>query len=156
MCFLGNPRAFLYNLEIQMIAVPYKVCVVVDRNFGERLAALPQGVPVWIVDTPANKPVAQLLWRDRKGTHLTGITTFNDSDSSSSEDLFADQLDTIDLHHGSYSADPPYTQLEVLGAPLTERIRTALSEYGFNEFHLDPEGFHCSRPVPQRNRSQVP
>jgi hypothetical protein len=133
-----------------MISTPYKVFVVVDRNFGGRLAALPQGVPVWIVDTPTNKPVAQLLWRDRNGNHLTGITTFDDSDSSSPEDLLVGHLGTIDLHHGSYSADPPYTQLEVLGAPLTERIKAELSEYGFNEFHIDSEGFRCSRPVPTR------
>jgi hypothetical protein len=43
---------------------PYTVYVVVDPNFGERLASLPIGIPVWIVDTPSNKPVAQRLWRD--------------------------------------------------------------------------------------------
>jgi hypothetical protein len=33
-----------------MTAVPYKVCVIVDREFGERLAEIEPGVPVWIVD----------------------------------------------------------------------------------------------------------
>jgi hypothetical protein len=42
-----------------MAAVPYKVYVVVDREFGEKLSDLERGMPVWIVDTPTNRPVAQ-------------------------------------------------------------------------------------------------
>jgi hypothetical protein len=61
---------------------PYKVYVVVDRTFGERLAALPESVPVWIVDTPTNAPVAGRLWKERsQRSHLAGITTFK-ADSS--------------------------------------------------------------------------
>ena len=57
-----------------MDAVPYKVYVVVDREFGEKLAQLERRVPVWIVDTLTDKPVAQRFWNE----HPTGITTFND------------------------------------------------------------------------------
>jgi hypothetical protein len=71
-----------------MTAVPYKVYVVVDREFGEQLADLEQGAPVWIVDTPTNKPVAQRLWKERPDKdHLTGITTFKAPDSLSPEDM---------------------------------------------------------------------
>jgi hypothetical protein len=41
---------------------PYRVFVVVDREYGERLAELAQTGPVWIVDTPANRSVAQQIW----------------------------------------------------------------------------------------------
>ena len=62
-----------------MGAAPYKVVVVVDREFGEKLFELERSVPVWIVDTPTNKPVVQRFWRERPDEgHLTGITTFND------------------------------------------------------------------------------
>jgi hypothetical protein len=130
--------------------VPYKVYIVVDRSFGERLASLPQGVPIWIVDTPVNTPVARRLWKEREGTenpHLTGITTFHGSGAIAPESILVDELDTIDLHHGSFSADPPYTQLEVFGARLCEETRTELSQYGFDEFEVTPDGFRCSRPV---------
>jgi hypothetical protein len=131
-----------------MVAVPYKVCIVVERDFGERLAELEPGVPVWIVDTPSNATVARRLRTEgNQESHLSGITTFNDSHSSSPEDLLVSELDTIDLHHGSYSANPPYTVLEVLGVQLSERIRTGLSEYGFNEFHPHAEGFSAIRPA---------
>ena len=128
---------------------PPKVYVVVDRNFGERLAELPRGVPVWIVDTPSNKPVAQRLWKERPNeSHLTGITTFNDMESSSPEELLIAELDSIDLHHGVYSADPPYAVIEVLGARLTDSAKHALAAYGFNEFQETPGGFAAIRQEP--------
>jgi hypothetical protein len=112
------------------------------------LAKLPAGVPVWILDTPINRDVAQRLWKDRpQESHLTGITTFEDSGYSSGEDLLVPKLDTIDLHHGSHSANPPYTVLEVLGTPLNDRIKAELSQYGFDEFHSNSVGFCAIRPV---------
>jgi nitroreductase len=130
---------------------PYKVYVVVDREFGERLMALGPGVPVWIVDTPINKPVAQRLWKERTHeNHLTGITTFKDWDSSTPEDLFISELDMVDLHHGSNSSDLPYTILQVVGTALSERIRAALSTYGFTEFQPSSEGFVATREKPPR------
>jgi hypothetical protein len=41
------------------------------------------------------------------------------------------ELDKIDVHRGSHSANPPYTIPEVLGAPLSDRIKAELSQYGF-------------------------
>jgi hypothetical protein len=129
--------------------VPYTVYVVVEREFGEHLAEFAPGGPVWIVNTPLNRVVARRLWKERnpKG-HLTGITGFNDSKSSSAEDLLVSELDKIDLHHGSHSANPPYTMLEVLGAPLSDRIKAELSQYGFDEFHPGAAGFRAIRPRP--------
>jgi hypothetical protein len=129
-----------------MAAVPYKVYVVVDRAFGEKLAELERGVPVWIVDTPTNKPVAQRFWNERPDeSHLTGITTFNDLNSLSPEEMLLGHLDTIELHHGSHSADPPYTVIEVFGTQLTASAKNGLSEYGFNAFHITSTGFTASR-----------
>jgi len=129
-----------------MAAVPYKVYVVVDREFGEKLAELVRGVPVWIVDTPTNKPVAQRFWNERPDeNHLTGITAFNDLNSLSPEEMLLGHLDTIELHHGSHSADPPYTVIEVFGTQLTANTKSVLSEYGFNAFHITSTGFTASR-----------
>jgi hypothetical protein len=134
-----------------MVKIPYKVYAVVDREFGEQLAALESGVPVWIVKTPLNLLVAERLWnKGNPSHHLTGITVFNDCASMSPEQLFLGELGTIDLHHGDYSSDPPYTILEVLGAQLTEAVKAALIEFGFNELHPGASGFSASRPLPQR------
>jgi hypothetical protein len=56
---------------------PYRVFVVVDRDYGQRLAELAETGPVWIVDTPANRSVAQEIWAARpNSSHLEGVTTF--------------------------------------------------------------------------------
>lgn len=54
-------------------------------------------------------------------------------------------LDTIDLHHGSASASPPYSVIEVFGTQLTTNAKNALSEYGFNSFHTTLTGFTASK-----------
>lgn len=129
--------------------VPYRVYVVVEREFGERLTELAAGVPVWIVDTPLNTATAQRLRKERKADdHLTGITTFKGSESLSPENLLVSQLDAIDLHHGTYSASPPYTILEAFGVPLGDRIKAELSGFGFNEFDITATGFCAVRPLP--------
>lgn len=132
-----------------MADIPYKVIVVVDREFGERLETLPRGIPIWIVDTSTSKPVARRLWRELpKGDHLTGITTFVASESARPEEIALSILDTVDLHHGPHSANPPYTMIEILGANLNDELRTELKEYGFSSFETLPEGFRATRPLP--------
>jgi hypothetical protein len=123
-----------------------KVYVVLDPRFGEKLALLPCGGPVWIVDTPANKPVAERLWRERpEKSHLAGITTFHIY-SESPEDNLLGELATIDLHRGPYSSDRPYRQLEVIGAVLSEKVRQARADCGFTEFRAADSSFVATRP----------
>jgi hypothetical protein len=125
------------------------VYVVVDPNFGERLTTLPVGVPVWIVDTPVNKAVALRLWKERPELdHLTGITIYSYSEEASAEENLLKELDVIDLHHGSCSADPAYTRIWAFGTPLSEKIKLALADYGFHEFSSTTDGFVATRQIP--------
>jgi hypothetical protein len=128
---------------------PYRVFVVVDREYGERLNKLTQTGPVWIVGTPANRTVAQQIWvaNPNRG-HLEGVTTFKFGEDSSSEDILINELDAIDLHHGTYSANPPFTVLEVIGAGITAKLKAALSDFGFNDFQETDQGFRAMRPMP--------
>ena len=127
---------------------PYKVYVVLNREYGERLFDLVPKGPVWIVDTPPNREAAQSLWAaDKAQTHLTGVTTFKAGDCPA-EDALINEMDTIDLHHGIYSAEPPYTVLEVIGTPITELVKTELTVFGFNEFEAVGDGFRAVRPLP--------
>ena len=75
-----------------------------------------------------------------------GITSFKDAALLSAEDKLLSQLDAIELHHGAYSSDPPYTVLEVFGTQLTHNARNVLSEYGFDKFQITSTGFLTSRP----------
>ena len=128
---------------------PYAVTVILDRTYGERLLALPAGTAVWIVDTPPNRAAAQRLWAERPAaSHLDGITTFKSREEASAEETLLSELDTIDLHHGPFSAKLPYTVLEVIGAATTERIKAAMSAFGFTEFQSTALGFRAVRPLP--------
>jgi hypothetical protein len=128
----------------------YRVYVVLDREYGDRLSKLAADGPVWIVDTPTNRAVAQKIWTaDPNRSHLDGVTTFKTADASSPETALIEQLDTIDLHHGTYSANPPYTVLEIIGATISERIQTELSQFGFDQFQGTAEGFCAVRQLPE-------
>lgn len=137
------------------MAEAYRVFFVLDRDYGERLLELARSGPVWIVDTPQNRAVAQNLWAANPNrNHLEGVTTFKAGDDCSSEETLINELDTIDLHHGSYSADPPYTVLEVIGARLSDKLENELSRFGFNQFRATTGGFGAVRPVPSNHVSE--
>jgi hypothetical protein len=124
------------------------VRIVVDREFGERLAELRDDVPVWIVGSSDNTAVVQRLRAERQTQdHLTGITVFNDF-AGTAADLLRSQLDNVDLHHGVYSANPPCTVLEVIGVELDQTIELSLSPHGFTRFMRSPLGFIGTRPLP--------
>jgi hypothetical protein len=72
--------------------------VIVDPAFGEKLRAVPTGLPVWIAMSPANEPGVRSPWAGQAAPdHLTGITGFSFDESVSAEDLFLAELDTVDL-----------------------------------------------------------
>ena len=126
---------------------PYRVRVIVDPGYGERLTSLPPGEPVWIVESPINTPVAQRLWSERPNeTAVTGITTFV-SHPGTPEDNFLAVLDEVDEHHGVFSADPPYTLLDVIGCPASDSIIEALTKLSFRVTENVAHSFHASRNI---------
>ena len=136
--------------EYLQLVDPYRVFVVLDREYGEQLFRLVGKSPVWIVDTPKNRAVAQSIWSsDTSRSHLEGITTFKTRDDSSPEDALVQELGTIDLHHGVHSANPPYTVLEVIGTTISDRVKEKFAEFGFDQFEPTSRGFRAIRPLPK-------
>jgi len=80
---------------------------------------------------------------------LEGVTTFRFAEDSSSEDTLINELDTIDLHHGTYSANPPYTVIEVIGVEISDRVKGSFGDFGFDQFEPIPQGFRAIRPLPK-------
>ena len=127
---------------------PYSVSVVVDRNYGQRLHELIQSGPVWIVESPANREASQHIWNSSPTrTHLDGVTPFKATDTTSPEDMLVGWMDAIELHHGVYSADPPYTAVRVIGTTVTTQLRHMLGTFGFDFFLPTDDGFHAFRPL---------
>jgi hypothetical protein len=124
---------------------PYRVTVVVDPGFGAQLLDLPSGEPAWVVDSAENHPPIEAIWRERKAGHLEGITAFKFNASASREDWLVSELDAIELHRGEFSHTPPWSVLNVVGVPWSDRIMQELAGFGFTE-HVDtPYGFEAKR-----------
>lgn len=62
--------------------------------------------------------------------------------------ILIDQIDTIDMHHGVYYADPAYTVVRVIGTELVPEIRAVLGRFGFDSFMAIESGFEAVRPLP--------
>jgi hypothetical protein len=127
--------------------------VILDPDYGDRLREVWPGSPVWITMSSVNEPVIRSLWATRsEPNHLTGITGMRFDGGITPEHRFLAELDTIDLHHGPYSTKSPYTVLEVIGAPLTNSIRAALSKIGFTDFTESQNGFIATRTAEEAMR----
>jgi len=114
----------------------YAVAVVVDPVFGERLFSIAARMPVWIADTPKNRSAVEQHRARHPGQSGTeGVTTFKVDPDANSEDWCAQVLTNVDLHHGRFSHNPPYSVVEVFGATLTPTLRAALGELGFHFVH---------------------
>lgn len=115
------------------------VAVVVDQEFGSRLWELAHHVPVWVCNSEANGPVIQELWElSRLSPNQTAVTSFS-RPNSAPEQVFMDNLETIDLHH------PSWLVLEVYGTSRSVEITAALQQYGVIEFQDNPIGFKAMR-----------
>jgi len=92
--------------------------------------------------------ITSTMWREAGGTHSleNGITTFKGSPDAAADEIVGHQLPTIDLHHGAHSHSPPWSVLEVYGAPPTTGLRAVLSEYGLTEVRATAHGFVATAP----------
>jgi hypothetical protein len=123
--------------------------VVLDREVGPRIRGLLDSDPVWAVDSPANRDSAQKLWsefpaRDR----LDGVTVFKPVADRSPGQILIDEMETIDMNHRVYSADPAYPVIRVIGCKLQPEIQKTLAGLGFNSFSRTDDGFEATRPLP--------
>src|SRR4051794_18532037 len=116
----------------------YRVAIVADPAFGERLKPLAERMHVWVADTPANRNAAQQIWTHVSAPSIErGATTFRVSPSESTDAWVIDILPAVELHHGEYSHNPPVSTLEIHGAVLSPRLRDALHSIGFTHIATD-------------------
>ncbi|HEV8366910.1 MAG TPA: hypothetical protein VGQ39_03075 [Pyrinomonadaceae bacterium] len=121
-----------------------KVALVLEPEYGERLIGLAAGSHVWVVNTPTNRAAATEYWSRNPGHRVeTGITTFKYAEEASRLETYLGILDRLDLHHAEYSSNPPYSELEVIGLPLTKKAKLAARDLGFVRFEQTAEGFRA-------------
>ena len=125
-----------------MTSKPYRVHVIVDPQFGDRLRGIPSGEPVWIVATEVNRFAYESVGKERNPeSYLVGLSSFKGDPTASPETWLISELETIELHHGEMSHDPPWSVINVIGTRWTERIQEELARFGFEEHEDTAEGF---------------
>ncbi len=126
--------------------VPYRVHVVVDAHYAERIRDLPIGEPAWVMDSSDNHPVIQAIWQERRSLNEnTGITSFKYNADATPESWLISILAAINEHH--YYHDPPYSVLNIIGVSWSEVIQEELDRFGFFEHEATTEGFATTRDL---------
>jgi hypothetical protein len=85
---------------------------------------------------------------EKDSNHLIGVTIFPDLPAVSSEEMLIGKLETIDFASRLLFCESPYTLIEVIGTPITSRIKNEFGQFGFNDFRETPNGFETLRPLP--------
>ncbi|MGH8570695.1 MAG: hypothetical protein ACREXU_22495 [Gammaproteobacteria bacterium] len=75
------------------------------------------------------------------------MTTFKFNANESPERVCLAVLGDVDVHHGEYSHDPPWSVLEVFGASSTAELEAALRGYGVDRIEKTEAGFAAFREV---------
>ena len=132
-----------------MLTKSHKVGIVVDQNFGERIAELARDFHVWVVDSPTNTPVIRRFYElDQSAPEADpldyGITGFEASETETAQEMCAEIAETVDIHHcGGFGDEPGWSEIVVYGVSLDERLRQVFEDIGATEISPTAEGFIC-------------
>jgi hypothetical protein len=137
-----------------------KVGLIVDRNFGPRIARLAQSFHVWAIESPANTRFIREFWKSESQTSeryplATGITSFVAGDNESPEQACARIAGDVNQHHGEFAHDLPWSELQVFGVELSEIVREVFKEIGATTFEPTSDGFICRRTVADHGDTSV-
>ena len=122
-----------------------------DRSFGLRVAAAAAQFHLWVVESAGNTPAVPGVWAERgmdddeEDPLGVGVTSFAAGASESAESRCARIAELVDEHHGAHAHDPAWSEIEVFGVSLSERLRTAFERIGATTFESTTEGFVCRR-----------
>jgi hypothetical protein len=104
-----------------------RVAIVFDPEFGDRLATLVMRTPVWIVESVSNRSaVSEASNRATEWPHIS-VTVFRPPD---------------DLKHLLSQIGHPQ-RVDVIGLPLNDDAREAMSAAGFTEIVETIDGFRA-------------
>ncbi len=132
-----------------MPVAPHKVVIIVDRKLGRQIVDVARRFHTWVVESSINTPVIQCMWAEDVGGEVgrvgPGITSFEATESETSEDLCARMAAEVDEHHGEFAQEPPWSEIEVIGAIPSPRLRAVFTEIGATAFVATAGGFVCTR-----------
>jgi hypothetical protein len=117
------------------------IALVLDPNFGRRLATLVTQMPVWVISSSVNDLEVKDLRSRMPECSITILL------AKTNEEL-AEQLQrglyAIDDHHGPSSTSKPYTIVRVYGAQ-PSLARETLAELGLGSVTSTLDGFDAQK-----------
>jgi hypothetical protein len=128
----------------------YKVGIVVDRLFGNRIVDVARSFHVWVVESLDNMSAIQQVWEsnlsDSKSDPLgPGVTTFVASEEETPEAICARIVYDVEAHHGEFAHEPAWSEIEVFGVKLSPALKKVFEEIGATAFESTQDGFICCR-----------
>ncbi len=110
-----------------------RLVIVFDEDYSTQLEKLAFHTPVWLVDTPENRSAAEQAWHAAiEWPHIT-VTLFR----RQGWDTLLDQV--------AFQETRIVETMEVIGEPLSDSSRAALSGAGFERFDETDVGFRARR-----------
>lgn len=110
-----------------------------DPEFGAGLFALAERHPVWVVDSPTNRPIIEALWSQRRHEREPReVNVFRAIEGLSAADHVLALLRSIDAAHGPGVQEPPFATLVVDGVAADEGLTAALRARGATA--IEPTG----------------
>ncbi len=118
------------------------VAIVLDPQFAAALHGLAAQMPVWIVDSPGNRPAIEDEWtrRRREGAERE-LSVFRMIDGLTASDHIVALLRTIDAAHGPGAQAAPFTTLLVYGAEADAITSPSIRALGVGEPLPTADGF---------------
>jgi hypothetical protein len=120
-----------------------RVAIVLNPDAGEGLVQLAKVAQVWVVDTPANRAVAERIWSSEGDGD--GLTTFRVDAQQPPETWLVDILPVVDDHCGLNADFSPEIEIDVQGVKLTAQVRDAFESFGPFTTEEDADGFRAVR-----------
>jgi hypothetical protein len=129
----------------------YKIAIVCDPHFGDRLISLAQEMPVWVCESKDNDViVSKYCTAHPEKTIERGIIRFRPPLMWSHEENFEDLLYSVDIHHGEYSHSPPWSELWIYGLEYTPLIDKVVAAYSPKRIEQCNDHFKVIRCVPPK------
>jgi hypothetical protein len=113
-----------------------KVAIVVDPDFCVDLVEMARHRPIWIVDSPKNRPRIDAAWRVGKEEPLYQVNRCPVDDP---EDRFANLRPLLEVLADHYHQE--YNGVVVYGLPPSDAVVQKMKDWGFNAVEPSEGGF---------------
>lgn len=118
----------------------FRVALILDKNYGDKLKKLCVDMPVWVVNSPENDCIINALRTDCSCQNLQA-TTFPLKEGEPRFHACERIIESLDQHYNEYAEDGGYLELEVIGVALNEVSMLPFFEVGFTKFSQTDAGF---------------